>query len=62
MVDAILSLNATGRGLILPQLNVPDFVDSHGSPYSLRGVDGELTEGRGGEVVGGVRGRTEVGM
>lgn len=28
MVDALFSLDAGGRGLVLPQLDVSDFVDS----------------------------------
>lgn len=33
----MLSHKAVGRGLVLPQPNVPDFIDS---PYSFGGVDG----------------------
>ena len=33
----MLSLNAWGRGLILPQLNVPEFVDSPWEPLTIEG-------------------------
>lgn len=36
----MLSLNAVGRGFILPQLNAPYFVSPHGSSYLLIRVEG----------------------
>lgn len=44
----MFSLNSGGRGLVLPLLSVPEFVDSpspQGIPYSLRRVDGGWTRG-----------------
>lgn len=35
----MLTLNAGGRGLVFLQLNVPDLLTSHGSPYPLGGMD-----------------------
>ena len=33
--DALLSLDAGGRGLVLPQLNMPGFVDSLWEPLPI---------------------------
>ena len=47
--DALLSLDAAGRGLVLPQFNEPDFVHS---PRSLRGgLIGCVGEEQGKETV-----------
>lgn len=57
----MFSLNAGGRGLILPQLNVPEFVDSPWEPLTIQGngwgwAGGEErwhgSKGRGRTVVG----------
>ena len=62
--DALLSLNAGGmQGLVLPQLNVPGFVDS---PLEALPFLRSEWEGRSWEEPGGSRRRrgreTEVGM
>lgn len=52
----MLSLNAAERGLVLPQLPVPDFDDFESSPYMLGEVNGGMDWGGGlgvGEGVGG---------
>ena len=37
--DVVLNLSAGGRGMFLPQLNVPSFVPLHGRQLPLGGVD-----------------------
>lgn len=42
------SLDAVGRGLVLPQLDVPGFIDAHGRPcpfLNRGGVEGGIKEG-----------------
>lgn len=36
----LLSLDAVGRALVLPQLHVPGFANSHEKPYPFWGMDG----------------------
>lgn len=50
------SLNAWGRDLDMPHLNVSDFVDFSLSPYPLVGVDGGELRGVPGRSGGGVVG------
>lgn len=60
---ALLSLDAVGRGLILPQLNVTGFFFTlHGRSYSLEGVDEGWVMGEGGGSRGGEGEETVVDM
>lgn len=43
--DLLLSLAARGRSLVLPQLDIPGFVDSPWEAYPFWGVDGGLGGG-----------------
>lgn len=54
----MLSLNAVGRGLVLPQLNVPDLLTHHGNSYPLREEKG----GGVGRMLGGCRRITVVAI
>lgn len=54
--DASLSLDAGRRSLVLPQLGIPGFVDSHGRPYPFLGVCRGKGEMRLGEGTGGEEG------
>lgn len=60
--DVVLSLNAMGRGLALPQLNGPGLLTPHGSSYPLGAVGREWvgweTRGVEGGAKGGIRGKT----
>lgn len=40
-LDAIISLNVCGRGLVLAQINVQALLAFHGNPYLLGKVDGD---------------------